>query len=202
MPAAKPSRLAPLILALSLSGCGGPSSSSDGGPPDAGPGPVGCQVTYSGDYQDHAFLDGGCALLVAAPTYDGGSVFPECSALAPRAPSSASPDWILQLQLPSPVIQATTTIQLDLGPAPSPGSFSASTVQRWCALAISPVGCEFSAGSESASMGSFQLTLTSVAGLESGAGTAHGSLEVQQYVQAPSATICGASNSELIHLEF
>jgi len=193
-------------LLLLAAGCSGSAASSDGGVVDAGAGAPGCHATFSGDYADTAFIDGGCALLVPAPVGDGGTAFPECSPLAPGVPSGAGadggPDWILQFQLPSSVVQATTTIQIDLGPTPSVGTFSTNTIPTWCAVAITPVGCEFSSGSESSSVGGFTLTLSALTGLESGAAIAHGSLEVQQYVEAPSATICGSSNEEHIHLDF
>jgi hypothetical protein len=143
-------------------------------------------VAFSGDYQDRTVVNGSCAQL-----------FP-----SPDAGTDAGPDWVLELQAYSAVAFAPTTVQIDLGPTPSVGTFSPTTVTAWSAQAGTPSGCEFSAGNLAVSQGTFELTLTDLSTLAGATGVAHGTLQVQQYVQAMEGTDCGSSDEELVHFDF
>ena len=192
---------APLLIALAGSGAlgcsGNAGGKSDGGScsggdcADAGPQPFrGCTVTFSGDFAESAFVDGGCSSIT--PSTDAGT--------------DAGPDWILQLQAFSSSLQAPMVVRLDLGPSPSPGMYSNDTVTLWSAETTSPAGpmtfCNFVAGSLAVSNGSFNATVTSVDGVASGQGTAHGTLSVQQYLEASAGTNCGTSNIEIVNFAF
>ena len=96
-------------------------------------------------------------------------------------------------------------VQIDLGPQPSPGTFNADNVATWSAVGYNPISlCEFSAGSLSVPPGTFTLTLDSISGLDGGSGpvTAHGALEVEQFVQQPVGSDCGADDTETLTFEF
>jgi hypothetical protein len=179
-----------LASALAIAGCSG-----DGNTPDAGTcthcdggttGSVGCTAKFSGDFQDSSSASAGCATLTPSP--DAGT--------------DAGPDWILQVQAYSALTQSQTVVEIDLGPTPNAGDFSSDTVFAWSSIAITPVGCEFSAGNPSSAEGNFQMTLTSISDLDAGSATVHGSLLIHEFVQAPAGTDCGSSNQESVDLSF
>jgi hypothetical protein len=162
---------------VSLAGCSSSSASNA---------PSGCTAQFSGNMTESVNLPANCGLLSAS------------------ADAGAAGGYVLNFQMSSPEI-AGLAITVDLGPSPSPGSFSSETVTDWSALGLNTgsTNCGYSAGSASVPSGSFTLDLTSVQGAVGGAsGTAHGTLDLEMYVHAPPATDCGLGDNEKLEVVF
>jgi hypothetical protein len=141
-----------------------------------------CEARYSGNYEDSVSTAPGCGKL---------------------APSSANAgDWELQLTSTSVRNNVTLSVQIDVGSSPAPGSFSSENVAHWQAVGASNQNCEYSAGDQSVPVGNFTLMLASVPALSGAGGVAHGTLQLQQYVQAPPTVDCGPGDSETVDFEF
>ncbi len=91
-------------------------------------------------------------------------------------------------------------ISIDLGPSPQAGTYSSETASTWSALVAMGSGdgdCEYAAGTGITPGGSFTLDLTSV---DAAHKTAHGTLDIVQYVQAAAATDCGPGDNENVDI--
>ena len=136
----------------------------------------GCQATFAGNFAETDRVEGCAAVGVQT---DGGS------------------DTWLSLTVTSSRFDRPESIAIDLGAAPEVGSASSESVSDWSAVAIQASGCELSAGTASVPVGSFTLALSSV-----DATSAHGTLQLTQYIQAPPGTDCGAGDTETLTLDF
>jgi hypothetical protein len=165
-------RLAPILAGALAAAC--TDAPCDGG--SCAP----CTVTFTGNFAEQQTSPAACPALDLDP---GG-------------------DQLLALDVPSSTLGADLTIAIDLGPRPTPGTFSPATVSSWRAIAarsIADGGCVYSAGDEAVPTGSFALTLTAV---DAAAGTLHGALDVAQTVKALEGTDCGDGDEEQVHLDF
>ncbi|HTA93146.1 MAG TPA: hypothetical protein VK745_26390 [Polyangiaceae bacterium] len=86
---------------------------------------------------------------------------PSCSALSVTE-DAGMPDYSLNFQVRTPQVPSFG-IAIDLGPAPSPGAFSSETTSNWSVTGSTATSCAFLAGSAAARVGSFTLTITSLA---------------------------------------
>jgi hypothetical protein len=131
--------------------------------------------------------------------------FPEQSTLDANCPALATDmtgDRLLTFDLPSAMLGTSLAISIDLGAAPTPGTFSSETITTWNALAIQKVGagdCAFSAGSSAVPTGSFTLAIDTI---DATGGTAHGTLTILAYVLALLGTDGGAGDTETIQVMF
>ena len=142
-----------------------------------------CSAAFTGNFTETSSSGGDC------PTVTAGS-------------GSAVGDTALGFVVLSTTLGSPFTIAIDLGPMPSAGAYSSETVTSWsahAALNIGGVDCLYSAGDGSVPPGSFALSLTAI---DLGAATAHGTLDVVQYVLTPPFTNCGTGTTETIALSF
>jgi hypothetical protein len=148
----------------------------DAGAVDAG---AGCAANFTGAYADYASSPATCAML---------------------STDSASGDQLLEFSIDSHTLGAEVMIEIDLGAAPATGPYTSETLGTWHAVEAdsrADGGCVYSAGSEVVPNGNFALTLTAL-----DTATAHGTLDVLQYVHALEGTDCGANDNESIHVAF
>jgi len=138
-----------------------------------------CRATYLGNYTGEVSAAGGCGTIAAA--------------------TSAPGDLSLFVSLASKE-GVTLAAELDLGSSPTPGALTSASVMSWQAVASANSDCEYSAGDQSVPNGNFMLTLTEVPSTAGGA--AHGTLQLQQWVQAPPGTDCGPGDVEQVNVDF
>ncbi len=135
--------------------------------------PPPCAVSWSGNFVESA------AGAAVCPTLSG---------------------QVLGFAIHSRSLGATLMIAIDLGAAPAPGSYSPATVGEWSAVAARGAGqgaCEYAAGTGTTPGGTFTLELDVIDGA-----IPHGSLDVEQWVQAAAGTDCGAGDTELVSITF
>jgi hypothetical protein len=195
-----------LVLVSSGWACSGNSASppdaggeecSGAACPDAGPF-YGCVATFSGDFAETDMNSAGCAIVSPIGIVLDGGVPYGTGGFADSNPDGGA-DWLLQVQVFSNSLEAPLVVLVDLGPTPSPGTYNADTGVDWSAVIIdtipNPDGatayCEFSAGAQSVPEGSFTADVTSIAGLDTGTGVVHGTVQVVLYTQASPGTTCG-----------
>lgn len=144
---------------------------------DVGPGPDGgitggCQVTFSGNY-------------------DETQAVPECAHITHGT--------LLELTVPSTTIHTDYAISIDFGATPVPGTYTTQTVAGWASLATEEVSltgeCLFSAGNTAVPNGSFTLALDGVS-------PPSGQLTIVHYVLALPMTTCGAGDTETVDIHF
>lgn len=152
-----------------------------------GPGPLssGCRVTYTGNYTDTVSQSSSCVTLLPPITVLG-----------------VTSGWTLQFVSTSQRAGVTLQGSIDLGSDPAPGSFSSSTVMHWQAVSLSNSNCAYVASNMATPQGNFALELTTVAGLDGLSPTVHGTLHLEQYVQAPPATPCGPGDVQTSDVQF
>ena len=142
-----------------------------------------------------------CAAWFSGNVSDSVTVAGSCGGVALSPDAGARGGYVLSLKTSSiGVPQLTVTI--DLGPAPSAGTYSSETTRTWSAAGVlghDGADCGLSAGSGVVPNGSFTLTLTSV---DRTSGVAHGTLDLTLYVHAPPATDCGVSDVEGVEIAF
>ena len=138
-----------------------------------------CTATFAGGFDDTVSSPGSCAQIAIM---DG------------------SVDRLLELAIDSPVLGAQVSISIDLGPAPVPGEYSSEVIATWHAVEARSFldgACVYSAGDQITPNGSFALALTAIE-----ATSAHGVLDIVQYVHAVDGTNCGPSDTETIRVTF
>jgi hypothetical protein len=101
-----------------------------------------------------------CSVQFSGNTSSSVSV-PSCGTLS-VAEDAGVPDYSLNFQIQTPQLPSFD-IAIDLGPAPTPGVFSSETASNWSVMGSSATSCAFLAGTAAARMGSFTLTITSLA---------------------------------------
>jgi hypothetical protein len=170
-------RHGPLIALLAAGGCGEP-------PPGTA---TDCHVDLSGNLVES----------ITSPA--------SCPVLAPGAGASDG-DTLLKFTVESRALDATLTIDVDLGAEPTPGTYSAETTALWSATAVKPVApgraCVFIAGNNATPMGYFMLELASIDALR-----AHGELSLTLAVLPRTSddgtqTDCGAGTTEEVAIRF
>src|SRR5262249_43455236 len=140
-------------LVVVLAGCGGGGPTADA-PSDT---TLACSVELTGNFSESARSAAACPTLVP----------------------DANNHQILTFSVPSTTLATSFAITLDLGAAPTPGTYSSETVTTWSALAIEEIGngeCIFQAGATAVPTGSFTLALDSTA--------PHGTVRILHYVLA------------------
>jgi len=154
-------------------------------------------VCACGSHKPAAPDAGACTAAFAGAFVDAVDASTACPTVAQNG------DVELSFAIDSSEIGAQVMIAIDLGPAPTTGETTSETIVDWHAVEARSVGiaggCVYSAGSDVTPNGSFALELSA---LDVAAGTAHGTLDVTQYVHALEATDCGPSDTETIHSVF
>lgn len=138
---------------------------------DNTPGPA-CTATFSGGFADTTSSPAVCPMLAEGQ---------------------------LVLAIDSRVLGAEADVVFELGASPALGRYSSQTLATWHAVEARSLGggaCVYSAGDSVTPHGSFTLELTAI-----GDGTAHGVLDVVQYVHAVDGTDCGPADLEMLHVE-
>jgi hypothetical protein len=147
----------------------------------------------------------GCQVELSGNVVESTSSMASCPILATGAGATAG-ETLLKLSVASPALGGTLTIDIDLGPQPTPGSYSSRTTALWSASAVKPVApdgaCVFIAGNNVTPMGAFTLDLASI-----DASTAHGTLALTMAVLPRTAddgtpTDCGPGTTEQAALRF
>ena len=147
--------------------------------PDAGPVP--CVAHFSGNFAETS-TSAACATIASG--------------------SAAPPQASLSLSIPSTTLGGPVAVTIDLGSAPAPGDFAPESVPSWSARAFENVGmgaCVYLAGNTAIPQGNFALSLAEV---DANAGTAHGTLVLDQSVLAFPGTDCGAVDTERTAVSF
>ena len=166
-----------LALALVCGACG--DNTRPAAAPDAGPVP--CVAHFSGNFAETS-TSAACAMIASG--------------------SDSPPQTSLTLAIPSTTLGEPLAVTIDLGSAPAPGDYAPESVPSWSARAFVNVGmgaCVYLAGNTAIPQGSFALSLAEV---DAKAGTAHGSLVLDQSVLAFPGTDCGAVDTERTDLTF
>ena len=179
-------RVSSFVL-IALAACGGDNNhSADAGSSCADAGPAcgsACPVTFTGNL-------------------DASSSSPaNCAQVGPGS-GSASADSVLGFQLAGSGLDAPLAVSIDIGPSPSPGTYSSETSANWSALGSRSAAmgeCIYSAGALGVPTGSFTMTL---AAIDPVGGTAHGELRIVQYVQAQETVDCGSGDNEIVDVQF
>jgi hypothetical protein len=113
---------------------------------------------------------------------------------------------MLDFLVPSEALGTKLGVRIDLGPAPTLGSYSSETTAIWSAIAIRSVpvhgACVYTAGSTSIPNGSFTLDVHAFETL-----TAHGALVLTMFVLPRTTeqgvqTDCGPGTTENLDLHF
>lgn len=169
--------MAMLLGAVAAMGCGDNTIAADAAAGDASP--VACAVTFSGNFDETSSGDA------------------DCGAVTSREALGVT----LGFRIMSSTLAAPLTIAIDLGPTPSPGTYSPEVVQDWSAIVTSSInsGCVYSAGNDAVPNGAFVLTLDA---FDVGARVAHGSLVLDEYVHALILNDCGSVPTEDVALVF
>lgn len=151
------------------------------------PPPTGCAAAFSENFAETSVSPGNCAKLADDDTGH----------------------TMLTFQVKSETIGAPFEISIDLGEAPSPGSYtSQSLATPWQANALHEfemTSCLYHAGTAAVPPGTFELALDEVdeiSGAGEPAAQAHGKLDVVLYVLARPYTYCGETNIEHLTITF
>ncbi len=138
-----------------------------------------CTATFAGGFTDTVRGPAACASLAA---------------------QAGSADQLLDFAIDSRVLGAQVIVSIDLGAAPATGEYSSETIGTWHAVEARSIldgACFYTAGDAITPQGSFMLTLDAL-----DAATAHGVLDIVQYVHAVDGTDCGPSDTETIDVAF
>lgn len=142
-----------------------------------------------------------CSAWFSGNVSDAVTVTGSCGGVARAADAGVDGGYVLSLRTSSSRVPRLT-VDIDLGPRPTTGSFSSETTPTWSAvgsLGLDASDCGLSAGSGAVPMGSFRLTLASV---DLARGTAHGTLDLTLRVHASVAADCGVSDLEGVEIAF
>lgn len=147
------------------------------------------------------------ALLVLLVSACGGGS-PECTAIfsgnfsdfvSAKAACPQFSESTLRFELTAVAAQSRLAVALDLGPNPTPGTFtSQSTVGDWSATSTREPGCVYAGGAKAVPAGRYTLVLDSI---DAKTGP-HGSLMLLQAVHALDGIDCGRGDQERVQLEF
>jgi hypothetical protein len=166
-------------IAIVLVACGGNGNSTTPTCADAGPAcGSACAVVFTGNFASSSTSAANCAQV---------------------GPGSGG-DTVLAFSLGTDDLDAPLAITIDLGAAPVAGAYSSETSADWSALGLHQAAagaCVYSAGADGVPQGSFTLTLTAI-----DPATAHGELDVIQYVQAQQGVDCGSGDNEVVDVRF
>ena len=160
-----------------------------------------CTARLAGNVQGTADLGPNCGQIAPPQASDDGSA--GAGGAADAGDSDADPGstgYTLTFNGTSEQL-ASFALTIDLGSAPTAGSFSSETSASWSAsatLASNPE-CELRAGTDTVPTGSFELQIDSVTPDTS---AAHGSLSATLYVHSPPGMDCGIADNEEIQLSF
>jgi hypothetical protein len=117
--------------------------------------------------------------------------------------SQAEDGWTLGFQVPLGAKAGTLRASIDLGQSPSTGTLSSETVATWSASIANESDCLYSAASDGVPNGSFTLELSALEGTDGqGSPSAHGRLDVTQYLHAPPGVDCGRGDTENVAIRF
>lgn len=169
-----------VTCACALAACG------DNLPRVEPPPPTGCAAAFSENFAETSVSPGNCARIAAD---DSGHA-------------------MLTFEVRSTTIDAPFQISIDLGEAPSAGSYtSQSLATPWQASALHEfemTSCLYHAGTAAVPPGTFQLALDEVDEVGGGdePARAHGKLDVVLYVLARPYTYCGETNIEHLAVTF
>ncbi|MEO6773406.1 MAG: hypothetical protein ABI467_10315 [Kofleriaceae bacterium] len=172
------------VLVAALVAALGACDRSTEAPPDA---LAGCQVELSGNVLESISSTTSCPVLV------------------PGAGATEG-DTLLDFKVASQALGGDLAIELDLGPAPTPGHYASDTTALWNAMAarsVPPGGaCLYLAGNNSTPAGDFMLELATI-----DEDTAHGELALTLFVLPRTAddgtpTDCGPGTTEAVQLRF
>ena len=121
-----------------------------------------CTATFTGNFDETSASAADC------PTIQPGGL--------------VAADVALDVEIAIATIGTSIGITIDLGPDPTPGTYSSETTTQWSALAVGRVAtgaCIYSAGGTSVPAGNFTLALD---GIDADRSAGHGTLDVLQYV--------------------
>ena len=149
--------------------------------------PAGCSVELSGNYIESARSPKNCPTLAAGAGASHGAT-------------------LLQFKLPSRALHGDFAITLDLGPAPTAGTYNSGTTELWSAVGtrlVAPGGaCVVQASNNTTPTGDFVLDLSTIDRT-----SAHGTLSVRMFVLPRASddgkqTDCGPGTTEHLELRF
>ncbi len=166
-----------LVIGCALAACGGNEIASvDAGPPGPPVEPA-CVAAFSQNFAEAWTGPANCA---GVDTSGGHTT--------------------LQLAIPSRTLGVPFAISIDLGEAPTPGTYTAQNlVTPWSASALQEfdmTSCLYHAGTAAVPPGNFTLVLDKIDA------HAHGKLDVVLYVLARPYTYCGETNIEHLAVTF
>jgi hypothetical protein len=158
-------------------GCGG---DPDTAPPDAA---AGCHVELAGNSVETTTSPASCPSLVPGVGATQGGT-------------------ILHFTIAGTALGGDLAIDVDLGPAPAPGSYASGTTELWSAMAVKevpPGACVFLAGNNTTPAGYFTLALATL--------DPHGELALELAVlprveDDGAQTDCGPGTTEDVHIAF
>lgn len=166
-----------LVISGALAACGDNHAALVDAAPDSTPPEVACAAAFSENFTEAWRGPPNCAGLDRS---DGHTT--------------------LRFAIPSQTINTQFAISIDLGEAPSPGTYSAQTlVTPWSASALHEfdrTSCLYHAGTAAVPPGTFRLALDAIDG------HAHGTLDLVLYVLARPYTYCGEANIEHLAVTF
>jgi hypothetical protein len=166
-----------LAVAFLLSGCQKSGGSSA------------CLLQYSGNYAGAVSEAAGCATVAPATTASAGT-------------------WVLAFNSTHAVTGGVDLgLVINLGAFPATGLYTSETIGGWQAVGSTLQTCRYSGGTMSIPGGNMTLNLASIPppsgpGASPGSGVAHGTVHVEQFVQAPSGVNCGPGDIESFDLAF
>ncbi len=151
-----------------------------------------------------ALVAGGCASPCHADLSGNFSASSDSSADCASLMQSMAPagGWVLGFSVPMGATTGTLQAAINLGPAPTTGSFSSETATSWSLTIANAADCLYSAGDEAVPTGSFTLNLSSLSGIDGGNATAHGDLQSVLLVHAPAGVDCGKNDVENVSISF
>ena len=146
-----------------------------------------CQLQYSGNYTGSVNDPAGCASIAPATAASAGT-------------------WVLTVNSHHATEGGVDLgLVVNLGAIPATGAYTSETIGGWQLVGTTLQTCRYSAGTLSVPSGNLTLNLSSVPAPVSAApasGVAHGTLHVEQFVQAPSGVNCGPGDTESVDLAF
>jgi hypothetical protein len=160
---------------------------------------ISCAVVACGDSggpgSDAGGAEPACGAVFRENFAETWTGLPGCAGL-----QQADGHTTLRLSIPSQTLAASLDIAIDLGAAPTPGTYTSQNLATpWSADAVHEfemTSCLYHAGAESVPPGTFQLVLDEVDP------RAHGTLDVMLYVLSRPYTYCGETNIERVAITF
>lgn len=190
-----------LVLATSLGVVGACSDASSSAATDAGP--ATSATTTASVVPDAAPTPQPCTFTFSNAIDDATSLAPDCAQVAVATTGPSKDDWVLTLKASSKAF-ATFRVSVDLGASPRTGELGAADVVAWDGLAFAKgdSNCTYAAGSDAVPQGAFVLNVDRLDPGANGASIAHGTLDMQLLVHAPSGADCGPQDVERVLVVF